>query len=189
MGISDVGPAGRNQSDFGTGLPRHCNEMTAIVTEPGVIEPQPHVCPDDDYTGECDDAPRQGVASRSWNPTGMQVIFTSKKPNDLFALRFSWRLLGFWCWLAREVLRSSLEVARVVLDPRLPISPRAVEIESTSPHPFDQVLLGNSITLTPGTLTLDLHKGMLRVHTLTEAGASDLMSGEMDRRVAGLNKG
>jgi len=109
--------------------------------------------------------------------------------NNLFALRFSWRLLGFWCWLAREVLRSSLEVARVVLDPRLPISPRVVEIESTSPHPFDQVLLGNSITLTPGTLTLDLHKGMLRVHTLTEAGASDLMSGEMDRRVAGLNKG
>jgi multicomponent Na+:H+ antiporter subunit E len=109
--------------------------------------------------------------------------------NELFALRFSWRLLGFWAWLAREVLRSSLDVARVVLDPRLPISPRVIEIKSTSPHPFDQVLLGNSITLTPGTLTLDLHDGMLRVHTLTEAGARDLMSGEMDRRVAGLNKG
>jgi multicomponent Na+:H+ antiporter subunit E len=109
--------------------------------------------------------------------------------NELFALRFSWRLLGFWAWLAREVLRSSLEVARVVLDPRLPISPRVIEIESTSQHPFDQVLLGNSITLTPGTLTLDLHDGMLRVHTLTEAGARDLMSGEMDRRVAGLNQG
>ena len=109
--------------------------------------------------------------------------------NELFALRFSWRLLGFWAWLAREVLRSSLEVARVVLDPRLPISPRVIEIESTSQHPFDQVLLGNSITLTPGTLTLDLHDGMLRVHTLTEAGARDLMSGEMDRRVAGLSRG
>jgi len=51
------------------------------------------------------------------------------------------------------------------------------------------VLLGNSITLTPGTLTLDLHDGVLRVHTLTEAGARDLMSGEMDRRVAGLYRG
>jgi multicomponent Na+:H+ antiporter subunit E len=109
--------------------------------------------------------------------------------NELFALRFSWRLLGFWAWLAREVLRSSLDVARVVLDPRLPISPRVIEIESTSRHPFDQVLLGNSITLTPGTLTLDLHDGVLRVHTLTEAGARDLMSGEMDRRVAGLYRG
>jgi len=109
--------------------------------------------------------------------------------NELFALRFSWRLLGFWAWLAREVLRSSLDVARVVLAPRLPISPRVIEIESTSRHPFDQVLLGNSITLTPGTLTLDLHDGVLRVHTLTEAGARDLMSGEMDRRVAGLYRG
>lgn len=109
--------------------------------------------------------------------------------NELFALRFSWRLLGFWAWLAREVLRSSLDVARVVLDPRLPISPRVIEIESTSKHPFDQVLLGNSITLTPGTLTLDLYDGKLRVHALTEAGARDLMSGEMDRRVAGLNRG
>lgn len=109
--------------------------------------------------------------------------------NELFALRFSWRLLGFWAWLAREVLRSSLEVARVVLDPRLPISPRVIEIESTSRHPFDQVLLGNSITLTPGTLTLDLHNGILKVHTLTEAMARDLMSGEMDRRVAGLGQG
>lgn len=109
--------------------------------------------------------------------------------NELFALRFSWRLLGFWAWLAREVLRSSLDVARVVLDPRLPISPRVIEIESTSKHPFDQVLLGNSITLTPGTLTLDLYDGKLRVHALTEVGARDLMSGEMDRRVAGLNRG
>jgi multicomponent Na+:H+ antiporter subunit E len=109
--------------------------------------------------------------------------------NELFALRFSWRLLGFWAWLAREVLRSSLDVARVVLDPRLPISPRVIEVKSTSRHPFDQVLLGNSITLTPGTLTLDLHDGVLRVHTLTEAGARDLMSGEMDRRVAGLYRG
>ena len=108
--------------------------------------------------------------------------------NELFALRFSWRLIGFWIWLGREVLRSSLDVARIVLDPRLPISPRVIEIESTSKHPFDQVILGNSITLTPGTLTLDLHNGVLRVHTLTEAGARDLVSGEMDRRVAGLNR-
>lgn len=107
--------------------------------------------------------------------------------NELFALRLSWRLFGYWAWLAREVLLSSIEVARVVLDPRLPISPSVIEIESTSKRAFAQVLLGNSITLTPGTLTLDLHKGVLRVHALTENSARGLMSGEMDRRVAALN--
>jgi multicomponent Na+:H+ antiporter subunit E len=106
----------------------------------------------------------------------------------LFALRFSLRLLRYWWWLGGEIIRSSLEVARIVLDPKLPISPRVIDLEAQSPHPFDQVVLGNSITLTPGTLTIDLHKGVLKVHTLTEAGARELMSGEMNRRVTGMRE-
>lgn len=106
--------------------------------------------------------------------------------NELYALRFSLRLFGYWAWLGKEIIRSSLSVARIVLDPRLPISPRVVELKATARHPVDQVILGNSITLTPGTLALDLHKGVIKVHTLTEAAAQDLMAGEMDRRVAEL---
>ncbi len=108
---------------------------------------------------------------------------------DLFALRFSFRLLGYWLWLGREVIKSSLEVAQVVLDPKLPISPRVVELKAESQHPFDQVILGNSITLTPGTLALDVHEGVIKVHSLTEAGARELMKGEMNRRVTGLREG
>jgi multicomponent Na+:H+ antiporter subunit E len=106
--------------------------------------------------------------------------------DEVFALRFGLRLLGYWAWLAREVWRSSIEVARVVLNPRLPISPQIVEITATASHPVDQVILGNSITLTPGTLALDLHRGKIQVHCLTRASADDLKSGEMDRRVAAL---
>ena len=109
--------------------------------------------------------------------------------NDLFALRFSFRLFSYWIWLGREIFRSSLEVSRVVLDPALPISPRVIDIKSTSGHLVDQVLLANSITLTPGTLALDLHKGVIKVHALTESGARDLESGEMDRRVDALRDG
>jgi multicomponent Na+:H+ antiporter subunit E len=109
--------------------------------------------------------------------------------NQIFALRFSFRLFAYWAWLGREIFRSSLQVARVVLDPALPISPKTIEIESSSTHPFDQVMLANSITLTPGTLALDLHEGIIKVHTLTEDGARDLMRGEMDRRVNGLKDG
>jgi multicomponent Na+:H+ antiporter subunit E len=109
--------------------------------------------------------------------------------NQMFALRFSLRLFAYWAWLGREIFRSSMQVARVVLDPALPISPRTIEIKSTSEHPFDQVTLANSITLTPGTLSLDLHEGVIKVHTLTEAGARDLASGEMERRVNGLRNG
>ena len=109
--------------------------------------------------------------------------------NEFFALRVSLKLFGYWAWLAREIFRSSLQVARVVLDPSLPISPRTIEIKSTSGHLVDQVILANSITLTPGTLALDLHQGIIKVHTLTEAGAQDLLAGEMDRRVDALREG
>ena len=103
-----------------------------------------------------------------------------------FKVNFNLRFLGYWTWLGKEIVRSSLEVARVILDPRLPISPRIVEIQATARHPVDQVILGNSITLTPGTIALDVHDGVLQVHTLTQEGADELMSGEMDRRIAAL---
>jgi multicomponent Na+:H+ antiporter subunit E len=109
--------------------------------------------------------------------------------NDFFAMRFSMKLFSYWAWLGREVFRSSMQVARVVIDPSLPISPKTVEIKSTSGHLVDQVILANSITLTPGTLTIDLHEGVIIVHTLTEDGARDLMSGEMNRRVDALREG
>jgi len=107
---------------------------------------------------------------------------------EMFALRFSMRLFRYWLWLGREIFRSSLEVARVVLHPRLPISPRVVELQAESSHLFDHVILGNSITLTPGTLALDVHEGVIKVHTLTEDAARELMSGEMNRRVTGLRE-
>ncbi len=109
--------------------------------------------------------------------------------NQLFALLFSARLLGYLVWLSGEVVRSSLEVARVVLDPRLPISPRLVDIGVEAVNPVDQVIFGNSVTLTPGTLALDLHDGVLKVHSLTRRGAQALVSGEMNRRVAALREG
>ncbi|RBP51230.1 Na+/H+ antiporter subunit E [Arenicella xantha] len=108
--------------------------------------------------------------------------------NNVFALRFGVRLLGYWAWLAKEVVRSSLDVARIVLSPSLPISPQVVEITATADHPVDQAMLGNSITLTPGTLALDVYEGRIKVHCLTAAGADDLLSGGMDRRVAALRK-
>jgi len=108
--------------------------------------------------------------------------------NELFRVRFNMRFFGYWVWIAKEIIYSSIEVARIVLNPRLPISPRIVEINATSKHPFDQVLLGNSITLTPGTIALDVRDGILRVHTLTQEGADTMLSGEMDRRIAALRR-
>lgn len=104
-------------------------------------------------------------------------------------LRWPWpglNLIRYCLWLGREIIISSIDVAKIVLDPKLPISPCEIDINSISSEPVAQVILGNSITLTPGTLTLDLYQGVLKVHSLTEAGAKQLMEGEMDRRVSEL---
>jgi multicomponent Na+:H+ antiporter subunit E len=106
--------------------------------------------------------------------------------NDRFALHYGPRLVAFWAYLAREIIVSSIEVAQIALAPRVKVSPRVVILDAGSLGPVDQVLLGNSITLTPGTLTLDVHRDQITVHALTEAGARALEAGEMYRRVAAL---
>ncbi len=106
--------------------------------------------------------------------------------NDTFAFRYNLRLLGFWGWLGREIVKSSLEVAGVVLHRKLDVHPKVVTLDASELDPVDQALLGNSITLTPGTLTLDVHEGRLLVHAMTAEGAAALQQGEMQRRVTEL---
>ncbi len=96
------------------------------------------------------------------------------------------RLPFYWLWLLKEIAKSSLEVARVVLSPKMNISPMIVDFEAAPRSEMGQVILGNSITLTPGTITLDIYKGRLVVHCLTKEGAAALREGEMNRRVAAL---
>lgn len=118
------------------------------------------------------------------------VLITAQRMHffdtDFFALRFTSRIFRFWVWLAREVIKSSLDVTRLVLNPRMPIKPTVVQFDTRCEHPVDKVILGNSITLTPGTLTLAIDDGHFTVHALTAEGAQDIADGEMDRRVSEL---
>lgn len=98
------------------------------------------------------------------------------------------RLPAYWLWLAREVVVSNFTVARIILSPRLALDPVMVTLEADVQDPFGQAVLGNSITLTPGTLTVGIDAGRLRVHCLTHAGAEELLRGEMNRRIAALTR-
>ncbi len=100
----------------------------------------------------------------------------------LFSLHVSPGLPRFWAWLLVEIVKSNLQVVRVVLNPRRRLSPSVVEIRTTT-GPVGQTLLGNAITLTPGTVTIDVHQGRLRVHCLTQEAAEELQAGQMDARV------
>ena len=85
-------------------------------------------------------------------------------------------------WLAREVVLANIDVARRVIDPKLPISPVLFEVEAGQSHDIGQVIYANSITLTPGTVSVDLSAGKIQVHALSKEAAADLREGEMNRR-------
>lgn len=106
--------------------------------------------------------------------------------SGVYALQFSFGLLAYWLWLLREIVLSSIEVAQVVLARKLDLSTRVVAVDVKELQPVDQVILGNSITLTPGTLTLEIENDRLLVHALTAKGAAAVTDGEMQRRVAAL---
>ena len=89
-------------------------------------------------------------------------------------------------WVLKEVVKSSLEVARVVLSPSMPIQPTVVEFTTDEKTDSGKVILGNSITLSPGTVTIDVHEDRLLVHCLTDQSAQGLRSGEAARQVARL---
>jgi multicomponent Na+:H+ antiporter subunit E len=105
------------------------------------------------------------------------------------SLRTLLRLPAHWWWLLGEIIRSSVEVARVVLSPSLPISPTVVELTTTEATDAGKVILGNSITLSPGTVTIDVHQDRLLVHCLTQRSALQLQDPEVQRRIARLGLG
>ncbi|MFC7095816.1 Na+/H+ antiporter subunit E [Halobaculum marinum] len=93
------------------------------------------------------------------------------------------RATVFFPVLLVAVVRANVSLARVLLDPDLPIEPEVVRVPGPE-GPFGQALLANSITLTPGTLTLDIVDDELVVHTLTPESRADLESGTLQRWVA-----
>ena len=90
------------------------------------------------------------------------------------------RLAVYLPWLGWEIVKSNLHVARMVLAPG-GISPRLVRTKASQRGDFGRVLYANSITLTPGTITLDLRGDDLLVHALTQHTAEGL-DGTMDAK-------
>lgn len=105
---------------------------------------------------------------------------------DVYTLNLGPRLVLFWLWLLVEIARANFAVARVVLGRRLRVAPSVVTVDAADLPPPVQAILANAITLTPGTLSLDINGGRIRVHCLTKEMADDLRDGEMLRRARRL---
>lgn len=94
-------------------------------------------------------------------------------------------ILAYFPWLLWQIVLANLDVAYRVWQPRLNISPRMVRIPYSTKTPVATVVYANSITLTPGTVTVsvDEQKGEMLVHALTDKSAASLLSGTMQDRI------
>jgi multicomponent Na+:H+ antiporter subunit E len=105
---------------------------------------------------------------------------------DGHALHLTLAAVAYWPWLVKEIARSGWQVSRVILDPRLPISPTLARFRPSQASTVGLVIHANSITLTPGTVTVEADRGEFLVHALTREAAAGLADSEMDRRVTRL---
>jgi len=95
-------------------------------------------------------------------------------------------LIRYVAWLTGQIVVAALQVARIVLSPRLPVDPSLVEFHADLPNASAQTVVANSITLTPGTVTVDLDQGVFLVHALTDRSRDGLLTGRIPARVATL---
>ncbi len=109
----------------------------------------------------------------------MKIIDREGHPIQMLAA-----VLFYWPWLIKEIAKSAWDVTRIIIDPRLPISPTMVRFKPTQKTQGGLATHANSITLTPGTITVEATREEFLVHGLTRAGAQATIDSEMDRRVS-----
>jgi multicomponent Na+:H+ antiporter subunit E len=109
----------------------------------------------------------------------MRVADREGHPIELF-----WGTVTYYPWLIREIAKAAWSVTKIILHPRLPISPAMTIVRASQKTAAGVATYANSITLTPGTITVGVNGRDLTVHALVREGALDLQGGGMDRRVS-----
>lgn len=98
-------------------------------------------------------------------------------------IHLTWRAPIYWLWLLWEIAKSNLAVVRAILGPRAALHPRVIRVEASQESDIGLVTFANSITLTPGTVSILVNRDWIDVHALTQETADGLMTGEMNRMV------
>ena len=108
----------------------------------------------------------------------MDVVDHESQP-----LHLTLKFLGFYAWLSKEIILANFLVVKHIWLGNKTISPTLTIIKASQKTDVGKVIYANSITLTPGTVTVNLEGDRFMVHALLRESIEDLEAGEMDRRV------
>lgn len=130
-------------------------------------------------------------ASFNWIHLGLGVVISFavawiNSGHSPFVPKFRlWsRIFLYLPWLFVKIVQGGLHLSKLILHPALPINPRLIDVEAKLGHHAAVVLLGNSITLTPGTITAEVDSNKLVVHAIDEVSGEDVTSKRIELRIS-----
>ena len=121
------------------------------------------------------------IAAVVWITHRMDAIDQETHP-----IHLAGKALSYFPWLLLEIVKANIDVAKAIINPNMPIDAKILRVDGSQQTDIGLVTYANSITLTPGTITIWDEGTRLDVHALTSTAGDGLLSGEMDRRVTEL---
>ena len=91
-------------------------------------------------------------------------------------------------WLTWQVIQSNIEVTGIILSPQMPLQRNMVTVTAHADSELGRVILANSLTLTPGTVSVRMEGNQILVHALSFEGSAEDISREMDRRICQMEQ-
>jgi multicomponent Na+:H+ antiporter subunit E len=113
----------------------------------------------------------------------MDVVDQESQP-----LHLTSSIFGYYLWLVKEIIQANITVVKHIWLGKKSISPTLKKIKISQQTDMGKVIYANSITLTPGTVAIDLVDDEIIVHALLFKDIESLETGEMDRRVTMLER-
>lgn len=117
------------------------------------------------------------------------VVYVSKRMDSVDGDRVEIRLkpaafAGYIVWLFGEIAKANWAVTKIILSPEMPIRQHFFAVRHSQQTDLGQVIFANSITLTPGTISVETEPGSFLVHAVAYSPSDDGALAEMDRRVS-----
>lgn len=114
------------------------------------------------------------------------VVRMDREAGDHLPYKLGIRPLFYLPYIFWEIVKANIDVAKIICRPKMKISPQMFRARASQKTAVGQVVYANSITLTPGTITLDVRDGEFLIHALTKEAADGVLAGDMDKRVSKL---
>jgi len=116
-----------------------------------------------------------------------ELLFRSDE-RSLLDMKALWLYFRYAFHLLIAILQANIQVVVLVLDPRMPISPGMIRFPRTFKKDLNKVILGNSITMTPGTLTVLVEEDEFVVHAITRKNAENVVEWELADELSEIEK-